>query len=406
MADPDPAGNRGAPPVSGVAARIGARRVLGHIIRKEFLQLRRDRKLIPAMIVGPLVQLLVLGFAANTDVTDVPLLLVDQDRSAASRELLDRFTGSGYFHLVGGEDTVEAIDPWLIEGRAQVALVIAPGYGEALSSGRTPRVQVIADGTDSNSAVVGLGYASRIVAEAGGEAQAARLRHEASLAAAPGAPARAGTIALVPRVWYNPDLKSRWFYVPSILAMTLMLVTMILPSMAVVREKEIGTLEQLSVTPIRPWQLIVGKLLPFGIVGNLVLALVTGIVVFLFRVPLRGSFLTLVLLSELFLLSTLALGLFASTLVATQQQAMMTATFLLMVPMIYLSGLIFPIENMPQVIQVATYAIPLRYYCHIIRGVFLKGSGLSALWPDALALLGFGTSLLVLASARFHKGLD
>jgi ABC-2 type transport system permease protein len=359
--------------------------------------------MIPAMIVGPLMQLLVLGFAANTDVTDVPLLLVDQDRSAASRALLDRFTGSGYFRLAGAEDTVDAVDPWLVEGRAQVALVIAPGYGEALASGRTPRVQVLADGTDSNSAVVGLGYASRIVAEAGGEVQAARLRREGALAAAA---VRAGTIDLVPRVWYNPDLKSRWFYVPSILAMTLMLVTMILPSMAVVREKEIGTLEQLSVTPIRPWQLIVGKLLPFGIVGNVTLVLVTAIVVFLFRVPLRGSFLLLLLLSELFLLSTLGLGLFTSTLVRTQQQAMMTATFLLMVPMIYLSGLIFPIENMPQVIQAATYAIPLRYYCHIIRGIFLKGSGLAALWTDALALLGFGCTLLVLASARFHKGLD
>jgi ABC-2 type transport system permease protein len=308
---------------------------------------------------------------------------------------------------------VDSIDPWLVEGRAQVALVIARGYGEDLASGRTPRVQVIADGTDSNSAVVGLGYASRIVAEAGGEAQAARLQREAALAAAAAragtAPAgfvRAGTITLVPRVWYNPDLKSRWFYVPSILAMTLMLVTMILPSMAVVREKEIGTLEQLSVTPIKPWQLIVGKLLPFGIVGNVTLVLVTLIVVFLFRVPLRGSFLLLLLLSELFLLSTLGLGLFASTLVRTQQQAMMTATFLLMVPMIYLSGLIFPIENMPPVIQAATYAIPLRYYCHIIRGVFLKGSGIAALWPDALALLGFGSGVLVLASMRFHKGLD
>jgi ABC-2 type transport system permease protein len=386
--------------------------VLGHIIRKEFLQMRRDRKLIPAMILGPLVQLLVLGFAANTDVTDVPLVLVDQDRSSASRELLDRFTGSGYFHLAGAEDTVDAVDPWLIEGRAQVALVIARGYGEDLVSGRTPRVQVIADGTDSNSAVVGLGYASRIVAEAGAEAQASRLQHEAALAAAAAAPApaalraRPGTIDLVPRVWYNPDLKSRWFYVPSILAMTLMLVTMILPSMAVVREKEIGTLEQLSVTPVRPWQIIVGKLLPFGIVGNVTLVLVTLIVVFLFRVPLRGSFLLLLLLSELFLLSTLGLGLFASTLVRTQQQAMMTATFLLMVPMIYLSGLIFPIENMPPVIQAATYAIPLRYYCHIIRGVFLKGSGIAALWPDALALLGFGSGVLVLASMRFHKGLD
>jgi ABC-2 type transport system permease protein len=173
-----------------------------------------------------------------------------------------------------------------------------------------------------------------------------------------------------------------------------------------VREKEIGTLEQISVTPIRPWQLILGKLFPFAVIGNITLLLVSAIVVWLFRVPLVGSFLTLVLLTQLFMLSTLGLGLFASTLVRTQQQAMMTATFLLMVPMIYLSGLIFPIENMPQVIQYATYAIPLRYYCNIIRGIFLKGTGIAVLWPEALALLGFGTVVLVLASARFHKGLD
>lgn len=369
-------------------------RILMHIIIKEFLQLSHDRKLIPAMIIGPLVQLLTLGFAANTDVNDIPTLLVDQDRTVASRDLVDQFEGSGYFKIVGGEDGIGAIDPWLIEGRAQIALVIGAGYGEALAAGRPPKVQVIADGTDSNSAVVGLGYASRIIAGVGAAMQEGRL-------AAP-----AGSIDLVPRVWYNPDLKSRWFYVPSILAMTLMLTTMILPSMAVVREKEIGTLEQISVTPIRPWQLIVGKLVPFAVIGNITLILVTALVVFLFRVPLVGSFVTLVLLTQLFMMSTLGLGLFASTLVRTQQQAMMTATFLLMVPMIYLSGLIFPIENMPQIIQYGTRAIPLRYYCLIIRGIFLKGSGIAVLWPEGLALFGFGSVVLLLASARFHKGLD
>jgi drug efflux transport system permease protein len=378
-------------------------RVLWCIIVKEFLQLKHDTKLIPALIIGPLMQLLVLGYAANTDVNDIPALLVDQDRSAASRDLVDKFEGSGYFKIVGGEDGVGAIDPWLIEGRAQIALVIGAGYGEALAAGRPPSVQVIADGTDSNSAVVGLGYASRIIAGVGATMIEGRPAARAGAGAAGGT---AGSIELVPRVWYNPDLKSRWFYVPSILAMTLMLTTMILPSMAVVREKEIGTLEQISVTPIRPWQLIVGKLVPFAVIGNITLLLVTALVVGLFRVPLVGSFVTLVLLTQLFLMSTLGLGLFASTLVNTQQQAMMTATFLLMVPMIYLSGLIFPIENMPVVFQYGTYAIPLRYYCIIIRGVFLKGSGIAVLWPEALALFGFGSVVLLLASARFHKGLD
>ncbi|HYV84364.1 MAG TPA: ABC transporter permease [Patescibacteria group bacterium] len=399
-------------------------RVLWCIIVKEFLQLKHDTKLIPALIIGPLMQLLVLGYAANTDVNDIPALLVDQDRSAASRDLVDKFEGSGYFKIVGGEDGIGAIDPWLIEGRAQIALVIGAGYGEALAAGRPPSVQVIADGSDSNSAVVGLGYASRIIAGVGATMLEGRLAAQAGEGGTAGAGgagaaagsggaggaggpgAAAGSIELVPRVWYNPDLKSRWFYVPSILAMTLMLTTMILPSMAVVREKEIGTLEQISVTPIRPWQLIVGKLVPFAVIGNITLLLVTALVVGLFRVPLVGSFVTLVLLTQLFLMSTLGLGLFASTLVSTQQQAMMTATFLLMVPMIYLSGLIFPIENMPVVFQYGTYAIPLRYYCIIIRGIFLKGSGIAVLWPEALALFGFGSVVLLLASARFHKGLD
>jgi ABC-2 type transport system permease protein len=395
-------------------------RVLLHVIIKEFLQLRQDKRLIPAMIIGPLVQLLALGYSANTDVTDIPVVLVDQDRTAASRDLVDRFQGSGYFRVAGAEDGVGAVDPWLIEGRAQIALVIAAGFGDDAIAGRAPRVQVIADGTDSNSAVVGLGYASRIIAGAGAELAVARLAAPPAAAgpaaaasittAPPGAPPpvrpQIASIDLVPRIWYNPDLKSRWFYVPSILAMTLMLTTMILPSMAVVREKELGTLEQISVTPVRAWQLILGKLLPFAIIGNITLLLVTALVIGLFRVPLRGSFLLLVLLTQLCLMSTLGLGLFASTLVRTQQQAMMTATFLLMVPMIYLSGLIFPIENMPRAIQYGTYAIPLRYYCHIIRGIFLKSSGIGVLWPDALALLGFGTGVLLLASARFHKGLD
>lgn len=369
-------------------------RVLVRIVVKEFLQLRRDRKMIPAMIVGPLVQLLALGYAANLDVTDVPMAVVDLDRSSASRELVERFRASGRFRQVAQDPDVASAAQRIAQGRADVVLVVGADFQARVETGRAGAVQVLADGTDSGSAVVGLSYASRIVGDA--SAELARTRGAG----------RTGWVELVPRVWYNPDLKSRWFYVPAILAMVLMLVTMILPSMAVVREKEIGTLEQLIVTPVRPWQMIVGKLAPFFAVGVLDMVLVTGLVVALFRVPLRGSFVLLAAISCLFLLNTLGLGLLVSSMVRTQQQAMMTAVFLLMVPMIYLSGLIFPIENMPRAIQWVTWAIPLRYYNDVIRGVFLKGSGLDVLWPEATALAVFGAAVLALAALRFRKTLD
>lgn len=373
------------------------------VIKKELQQLRRDKKVIPAMIIGPIIQLLALGYAANLDVLNVPLVLVDQDRSAASRGLVDRFLASGYFELIATEDSPEGIDPWLLDSRAQLALVIGPGYGDKLATGRRPEVQVIADGTDSNSAGLGLGYASRILASVGMEIRQASLQ-----AARPAlqAVAPTGTFDLVPRIWYNPDLKTRWFYVPAILAMVLILVTMILPSVAVVREKEIGTLEQLIVTPLRPWQLILGKLTPFVVVGMVNLLVVTALAVHLFKVPLRGSLLLLIALSFLFILTTLGLGLLVSTLVRTQQQAMGFCVYLLMVPMIYLSGLIFPIENMPRGFQIATYVIPVRYYANILRGIFLRGSGIDVLWPDALVLLGMGVGVLGMAVLRFRKTLE
>ena len=375
-------------------------RILLRVILKEFLQLWRDRRILPLIFLSPVIQLVLFGYAANLDVTGIPLVLVDQDRTADSRELLDRFLGSGFFDLAGVEDGMGAIDRWLVTGNAQIALVIGAGYGEDVAAGRPPKVQVIADGSDANSAVVGLSHASRIVAGTSEELVVRALRNGETPSRRPGG------IELVPRVWYNPDLKSRWFFVPAVLAMVLMVMTMILSSMGVVREKEIGTMEQIIVTPIRPWQLIVGKLFPFAAIGILDLFLVTAIAVWHFRVPLRGSFPLLVLLTLLFLLTTLGLGLLVSTMVRTQQQAMISSAFLLMTPMIYLSGLVFPIENMPGIFQYITYAVPLRYYTVIIRGIFLKGAGMEVLWPEALALGLFGVIVLALASLRFRKRLD
>ncbi len=358
--------------------------------------------MIPIILGAPIIQLIAFGYAANTDVTDIRTLLVDLDRTAESRELVDRFAGSGYFDFVGSEENVSGIEPWLVDGRAAIALVIGDGFGAAVASGRTPRLQLIADGSDSNSAIVGLGHAVGIIASKNGDLARSYLERITQKA---GAGAGAG-IDLVPRVWYNPDLRSRWFYVPAVLAMVLMIMTMILSSMGVVREKELGTMEQLIVTPIRPWQLIVGKLFPFAAIGLLDLHLVTALTVWFFGVPLRGSFPLLVGLTMLFLLTTLGLGLLVSTVVRTQQQAMLASVFFLMIPMIYLSGLIFPIENMPRVIQYVTYLIPLRYYARIIRAIFLRGAGLETLWPEAVTLALVGIGVIAIAALRFRKRLD
>jgi ABC-2 type transport system permease protein len=252
-------------------------------------------------------------------------------------------------------------------------------------------VQVVADGTDSNSTTVALGYATSLVG-----AYAQELIGAAAPAAAPPIDARI-------RVWYNPRLESRFFMIPGVLALVLLVVTANLASMAVVREKELGTLEQLNVTPLRRWELIVGKLLPYGLIAMIDVLLVVAVAVGWFQIPLRGSFALLVAMSAIYVFSTLALGLFISTISETQQQAMMTSTFFFLTPMLYLSGFIFPIENMPQVIQPVTYLIPLRYFLVIVRGIFLKGIGLELLWPQALALSAWGTGMLALAVLRSRK---
>jgi ABC-2 type transport system permease protein len=373
--------------------------VLWRVIVKEFLQIRRDRRMIPVIFVAPVVQVFVFGFAVNTDVTNVLTVLVDQDRSAASRDLTSRFVESGYFVIVGTAERADDVDRWLVTSRGELGLVVGPGFGRDLAAGRPARLQLVVDGSDATSANVALGYASALARDLGAEVQVRRLRER-------GAVPRVGQVALAPRVFYNPDLKSRWFYVPAVLAMILMIMTMLLSAMGVVREKEIGTLEQIIVTPIRAWQLLLGKLLPFALIGLFQMCLATAVTVWGFGVPLRGSFPLLLGLTALFILNTLGLGLFTSTLVQNQQQAMMAATFGAMVPMIYLSGLIFPIDNMPPAIQLVTYAIPLRYYAEILRGVFLRGSGLGVLWPEALALLAMGTAIMAVASMRFRKRLD
>jgi ABC-2 type transport system permease protein len=370
---------------------------LRFLVWKEFLELRMNPRLFGIVVIAPILQLTMLGYAATTDVRDVPVVVGDADRSSGSRELIARFEGSPNFRIVGVVTTGKEVEPYLEEGRAWLALSIPAGYGSAVAAGRPVTLQVIADGTDSNSTTVALGYATSLI---GSYAQELAAGQNGPLATAVGS---AGGIDARIRVWFNPQLESRHFMIPGVLALILLVVTANLASMAIVRERELGTLEQLNVTPLRRWELIVGKLLPYGLIAMIDVLLVVAVAVFWFEIPLRGSFVLLLTMSLLYVLCTLSLGLFISTISNTQQQAMMTATFFFLTPMIYLSGFIFPIENMPPVIQTVTYLIPLRYFLVIVRGIFLKGIGLELLWPQAAALAAWGSIVLALAVSRSRK---
>jgi ABC-2 type transport system permease protein len=361
---------------------------------KELLELRQDPRMLPIVFVAPVVQLIVLGYAATTDVRNVPVVVADADRTTASRQLVQAFEASPYFTIEDLVANVDAIAPYLESGRAWMALSIPPGYGERVGAGRPSTVQVVADGSDSSSTTVALGYATTLVAAYAQEIGAARL---------PAGQRPPGGLQADVRVWFNPQLESKDFMIPGVLALLLIVMTVVLASMGIVREKELGTLEQLNVTPLRRWELIAGKLLPYGLIGIIDIFLVVGVATLWFEVPLRGSFWLLFALTLLFLVNTLGLGLFVSTVSDNQQQAMMTSVFFFVTPMIYLSGFVFPIENMPAVIQPITYLIPLRYYLVIVRGIFLKGVGMAALWPQALALAIWGITILTLATVRSHK---
>ena len=381
-------------------ARAAIRRIL-HLMRKEVLELKQDPRLFGVVIIAPIMQLTVLGYAATTDVKDVPIVIVDADRSTASRELVHRFEASANFKIVGMPGSVNEIDRYLDRGDAWMALSIPATFGQAVSAGRGPTLQLAADGTDSNSTTVALGYAQTLIGGYAQDLAAASVRLRPGATVAPVGPLVTPEI----RVWFNPRLESRDFMIPGIVALLLLVVTTNLSAMAIVREKEVGTLEQLSVTPLARWELITGKLLPYAAIGIIDVVLVLVVAINWFEVPMRGSIALLFGMCLIYLMSTLGLGLFVSTVSRTQQQAMMTSIFFFLMPMIYLSGFIFPIENMPAWIQPFTYLIPLRYFLVIVRGIFLKGVGLEILWPQALALFTWGATVLALATLRSSKRL-
>ena len=356
------------------------------MVRKELLQVFRDSRLKRMVFLAPIFQLLAFGYAVSTDVRRTSTFVVDQDHTRASRDLTDTFVASGYFRIVGRSDRprdmVEALD----HGRAIVGLHLPRGFSRDAARNNA-RMQIVFDGTNSNTATVARVNAERIV-------QIYALR----LGGLEGHP----PLELRDRAWFNPELRSRDYNVPAVMGAIMLILSLILTSLAVVREREIGTLEQLMVSPLQPRELVSGKTAPFALICLGDLLVIAAVAILWFRVPFHGNFLLLVLAGVLYLLSTLGLGLLISTVSNTQQEAVLTS-FLVIMPTMLLSGFMFPVSSMPEVFQWLTLLNPLRHFLEIVRAIFLKGAGLDALWPQYAALLAMGTGVLGFAATRFRK---
>lgn len=371
---------------------------LRQMLIKEFIQVFRDPRMRMVIFVFPFIQTMVISYAVTLDVRSVPTVVVDQDNSVDSREIVSQFAGSGYFKIL--EYASESRARELIDrGDATAMLHFLPGFSDDLRAGRTARMQLIVDGTDSTTAGIVMSYASRIASSASERLLVERLERVAGVSRDP------SLIDLRTRAWFNENLESRNFFVPGVLVIVVTLVTLLLTSMAVVREKEIGTMEQILVSPITPAEFILGKTIPFALIGLIDVLVVTAVGVLWFEVPIRGSLLLLFGATMLYLMTTLGIGLFISTISQTQQQAMMT-TFFFFFPAMLLSGFAFPVENMPVAVQWVTVVNPLRWFLVVVRAVFLKGVGIDVLWREIAILGGMGTTILWLASRRFHKTLS
>jgi ABC-2 type transport system permease protein len=380
---------------------------LKHMLIKEFIQIFRDPRMKAVIFGTPIIQLVVIGYAVTTDVTQVATAVADFDRTQETREIARRFQSSGYFQVVRWVEDSKVVRTLIDQGEVKVAIQFDPGFARDLARGSTAVIQVIVDGTDSNTASVVLDYANRIIAQVNRERLQPLLaaRAVARGEVAPITPGALPGVELRSRAWFNPDLRSRNYYIPGVIAILIMLTLMMMTAMAIVREREIGTMEQLLVSPIRPAELILGKTLPFALIGFFDVVIITTVAVLWFSVPIRGSLMLLFGTTSLFLLPVLGIGLYISTISKTQQQALMS-TFFFFQPAMLLSGFAFPIASMPEAIQYLTYLNPLRYFLVIIRGIFLKGNGADVLWPQMLALFVLGTGVLTASALRFQKRLD
>ncbi len=373
---------------------------LHQMLIKEFLQVFRDKRSRFLLIVPPIVQMLIFGYAATFEIRHVPIAVLDLDHSQESRELVARFTASRTFKVRARLEHHRQIAELIDRGEVILTVQLHPGFAQRLRKGQTAPVQVILDGTNSNTALIALGYVNQIADRFARDYQRDRLRRTAPLTVA-----QTPTVELERRPWFNPDLRSRWFFIPGIIGSLTLVMVVNLTAFSIVRERELGTLEQIMVTPIRRSEFILGKTLPYFLIGLADAALIALVGTLWFRVPFRGELWVLFLGTVLFLLSMLGVGLFISTISATQQQAMVTAFFFLM-PAITISGFGSPISSMPEALQYISYADPLRYFLVVLRGVYLKGVGLEVLWAQMAMMAVIGVTLLTISVLRFHKSLD
>jgi len=375
-----------------------ARRLLS-LIRKEFIQIVRDPRTLAITFVLPIVQIFLLGYAVTNDVRNVPLVVWDQDRSWAARQLLDAYRAADYFHLDYDVDSEDELRRLIDSGQARAGLIIPPDYSTRIAGGETAQVAMIVDGSDPTVASTALSAATMI-----GQTKATNLLVERAASRGQSAVAQM-PVEVRTQVWYNPDLLSSYYMIPALIGLILMMMTVLLTSTSIVRERERGTIEQLIVTPLRSAELVVGKVTPYVLIAMIDMAEVIGAGVLMFGVPINGSLPLLLLLSGLFLVSTLGLGLFVSTLANTQQEAMLTSMFFLL-PSMFLSGFLFPLESMPWYLQAFSYVIPLRYFLVITRGIMLKGVAIDVLQNEVLALAIFAVVIMGGAALRFRKRLD
>jgi len=373
---------------------------LKQMMIKEFIQVFRDKRTRFVLIGPPVIQMLIFGYAATFEIRHVPTVVLDLDHSQESRDLISRFTSSPYFDVQRQLSDSRQLGDLIQKGTATVGLELDAGFAQKLRKGETAPLQVIVDATNSNTALIASAYITQIALGFAQSYQQDRIGR-----IAPQMVQAIPSVELEPRPWYNPDLRSRWFFVPGVIGSLTLVLVVVLTAFAVVREREIGTLEQIMVTPIRPAEFILGKTLPFFIIGLLDVALIGSVGTFWFQIPFRGNILVLLAGAVLFLVCMLGVGLLISTVSSTQQQAMVTAFFFIM-PAISFSGFGFPISTMPQWMQYLTYLVPLRYFLVVLRGTYLKGVGMDILWPQMAAMGGLGLVLLTTAILRFHKALD
>jgi ABC-2 type transport system permease protein len=365
---------------------------------KEFLQMMRDPRMRVAIFGIPVIQMTIMAFALTTDVMNIRMAVLDRDKTPVSREMINEFTAGRYFRVVTNLTSDREIDPLLDHGDVRVVLNIPFGFEREILSERTASAQLITDGTDSNSTAIALNYANSIISGFSDKQQEKRQRKKGINAS----PIQVETIT---RAWFNTNQESKYYYVPSLIATMLFIFSMLLTSIGIVREKEIGTIEQVMVTPISGLEFILGKTIPYMITGYISMTIMLCVAFFVFGVHVKGSLFLLYALSGLYLCGNMGIALIISVSAQTQQQALLTS-FLLLMPCVMLSGFMFPITNMPEPVQVATWLNPMRWYLVILRGIVMKSVGVQVLWPAILAQTALSVSFIAIAAARFRKTLS